>query len=64
MRGDSKMKGPSMRLDLVTRTIVSVDARCLARTCLCSERTEKAWPRGGAADRFLVFCFGCVVEPA
>jgi hypothetical protein len=39
------MKGPSMRLDLVTRTVVSVDPRCLTRTCPCSERTEKAWPR-------------------
>jgi len=39
------MKGPSMRLDLVTWTVVWVDACCLARICSCSERTEMAWPQ-------------------
>jgi hypothetical protein len=39
------MKAPSMRLDLVTWTVVWVDACRLAQTCPCSEKMEMAWPQ-------------------
>ena len=53
------MKAPSMWHDLVTWTVIEVEACCLARTCPCSEEGD-GLATGGAADVFPVS--GCVVE--
>ena len=43
----SKVKVSSMWLDLMTWTVVWVDACHLARTCLCWEKMAMAWPQVG-----------------